>query len=585
MNVFAHVENLILAALEALKAEGTLPVDLATTGVEVDTPRDAAHGDLATNAALVLAKPARMKPRDIANLLQPKLAAVPDIAKVDIAGPGFINLTLAPAFWHRLVTTILAERDRFGRDGVGLGAKINVEYVSANPTGPMHVGHCRGAVFGDCLANLLAFAGYDVTREYYINDAGGQVDVLARSAFLRYREALGEDIGDIPQGLYPGEYLKPVGAALAATHQKKLLAMEEAAWLPIVKAAAMAAMMEEIRADLALLGITHDVFFSEASLSAPKDQIALTIELLRAKGFIYEGSLPPPKGEPNDEWEDRTQTLFKATEFGDDIDRALQKADGSYTYLAGDIAYHRNKLDRGFAHLVDVWGSDHKGYIKRMQAAVVALSGGTHALDVRVSEMVNLLDRGEPVKMSKRSGNIITLRDVVDAVGRDAVRFMMCYRAPETVLDFDYAKVTEQSKDNPVFYVQMAHARIAGVLRQLADVHPALKAGCPQVLNADLSRLDDAGELALIKTLADFPRIINAAARAKEPHRVAFYLYAAATALHSQYARGNDSPHLRFIQPDDETLTAARLALLIAVQQVISSGLHMLGVHAPDAMR
>ena len=584
MNVFAQVEGRIIAALEQLKLEGKLPANLSLDGVEVSAPRDPSHGDLATNAALVLTKRAGLKPRDIATLLQDKLATAPDVAKIDIAGPGFLNLTFAPGFWHDLVKTVIAQGDRYGRSSAGKDQKINVEYVSANPTGPMHVGHCRGAVFGDTLANVLAFAGYDVTREYYINDAGGQVDNLARSAFLRYREALGEDIGEIPTGLYPGEYLKPVGQALAKAHGHALLAMPEKEWLPLVKSTVMSAMMDEIRADLAQLGIKHDVFFSEASLTGGKDEIADTIADLRAKGFIYEGSLPPPKGEPNDDWEDRTQTLFKATAFGDDIDRALQKADGSYTYLAGDIAYHRNKLNRGYDALVNVWGSDHKGYVKRMQAAVTALSDGKKSLDIKISEMVNLLNKGEPVKMSKRAGNIITVRDVVDAVGPDAVRFMMVYRAPETVFDFDYAKVTEQSKENPVFYVQYAHARIASVLRNAAETFPALTHDSKAVREADLSCLTDAGELSLIKALAGFPRAVEAAARAKEPHRVAFYLYDLASITHAQWTRGNDSPYLRFIQ-SDEKVTAARLGLLIAVKQVITLGLGVLGVQAPDAMR
>jgi arginyl-tRNA synthetase len=582
MNVFTHVEGRILAALEALKAQGKLPADLSTTGVEVDSPRDPAHGDLATNAALVLTKRAGMKPRDIATLLQSELQGDSDIERVDIAGPGFLNITFTPKFWHGLVQTVLKQRDAFGRSVRGKGRSINVEYVSANPTGPMHVGHCRGAVFGDTLANLYAFAGYDVTREYYINDAGGQVETLAKSAFLRYREALGEDIGPMPAGLYPGDYLKPLGVDLAKSYGAKLKAMSEAEWLPIIKDAAMAAMMIEIRGDLALLGIKHDVFFSERSLTTNKDQIAETIEELRTKGLIYEGHLAPPKGERSDDWEDRTQVLFKATDFGDDVDRALQKSDLSYTYFAADMAYHRNKLRREFGQLINVWGSDHKGYIKRMQSAVTALSGGTQKLDVKICEMVNLLDKGEPVKMSKRAGTFITLRDVVEAVGRDPIRFMMTYRTPETVFDFDYAKVTEQSADNPVFYVQYANARIASALRNAFEKFPQL-ANKTQIASADLGLLIDDGELALIKKVAQFPKMMDGAAAAQEPHRVAFYLYDLASALHGQYTRGNQMPHLRFIQPT-EGLTTARLALLIAVQQVISSGLGVLGIQAPDVM-
>jgi arginyl-tRNA synthetase len=583
MNVFSHVEGRVLAALEALKAAGKLPADLSTAGVEVDTPRDAAHGDLATNAALVLTKRTGMKPRDIAALLQAELQNEPDFARVEIAGPGFLNMTFKPAYWHALVATVLAQRDAFGRSTKGNGHSINVEYVSANPTGPMHVGHCRGAVFGDTLANLLAFAGYNVTREYYINDAGGQVETLAKSAFLRYREALGETIGAIPEGLYPGEYLKPLGAQLAATHGAALKAMPDAEWMPLVKRAAMAAMMEEIRGDLAVLGIQHDVFFSEASLTTGTDQIADTIAFLRTKGLIYEGHLAPPKGEKSDDWEDRTQTLFKATDFGDDVDRALQKSDGSYTYFAADMAYHRTKLQRQFGQLINVWGADHKGYIKRMQSAVNALSAGEQKLDVKVCEMVNLLDKGEPVKMSKRAGTFITLRDLVEAVGRDPVRFMMVYRTPETVFDFDYAKVTEQSADNPVFYVQYANARIASAMRNALEQFPKL-AEPGAIARANLELLSDDGELALIRKIALFPKLMEGAAAAQEPHRVAFYLYDVASALHGQYTRGNQMPHLRFIQPE-EGLTAARLALLIAVQQVISSGLGVLGIQAPEIMR
>ena len=583
MNVFAHVEGCIIAALEQLKTEGRLPAGLALDGVKAGAPADPSHGDIATNAAMVLTKRAGMKPRDIAALLQGKLASGKDIAKIDIAGPGFLNLTFAPTFWHGLVHKIIAEGGNFGRTGLGNGCKINVEYVSANPTGPMHVGHCRGAVFGDSLANLLAFAGYDVTREYYINDAGGQIEKLLSTVLWRTRQALGQKC-EMPQGAYPGDYLIPVGEALAKAHGDTLLTMPPEQARTIVRQTTVAAMMEEIRADLARLRIKHDLFFSEATLTKDGDQIADTIADLRAKGVIYEGRLPPPKGELNNDWQDRTQTLFKSTGYGDDVDRALQKADGSYTYLAGDIAYHRNKINRHYDQLINVWGSDHKGYVARLKGAVSALSGGKQAFDIEISEMVNLLNKGVPVKMGKRLGNIITVSDVVDAVGPDAVRFMMCYRAPTTVLDFDFAKVTEQSKDNPVFYVQYAHARIASVLRTVLETFPALTADSKTVREADLSKLDDPGELALVKKLAEFPVVIEAAARAKEPHRVAFYLYDLASSVHGQWTRGNDLPYLRFIQPD-EPLTAARLGLLIAVKQVITSGLGVLGVQAPEAMR
>ncbi len=604
MDVFAEIEGRVAAALEALKSEGALPADLPVGGIEVETPRDPTHGDLASNAAMVLAKPARMKPRDIAEKLQAKLAADEDIASVSVAGPGFLNITLRPEFWHGLVRAIHAEGGDYGRSELGKGKTVNVEYVSANPTGPMHVGHCRGAVFGDALANLLAFAGYDVTREYYVNDAGGQVDVLARSVFLRYREALGEDIGAIPEGLYPGEYLKPVGAALAKEHGPALLNMPEDRWLPIVRAFAIDQIMPMIKDDLAALNIRHDVFFSEASLTkGGTDKVKAAIDALRAKGLIYEGRLEKPKGHDDEEWEDREQTLFKSTEFGDEADRALMKSDGSYTYFAGDVAYHYDKLQRGYRHLVNVFGADHIGYIPRMLAMIAAFtggsverdakgklkswqtSGGSADLAIKVVNLVKLFKNGEPYKMSKRAGTFVTLRDVVDEVGRDPVRFMMLYRKELEPLDFDFAKVTEQSKDNPVFYVQYAHARVASVFRNAQEVFPELSPGSRAVREADLSLLTDAGELELIKKVAAFPRLIAGAARAEEPHRLAFYLYELASALHAQWTRGNDSPHLRFIQADDGVMTAARLALIAAVQQVISSGLSVLGVEAPESMR
>ncbi|MBI1651082.1 arginine--tRNA ligase [Hyphomicrobium sulfonivorans] len=604
MDVFAQIESRVAAALEALKAEGQLPADLPASGFDVETPRDPTHGDLSTNAAMVLAKPARMKPRDIAEKLQAKLEQDEDIASVSVAGPGFINITLQPGVWQRLVREILNAGAAYGRSEQGKGQRVNVEYVSANPTGPMHVGHCRGAVFGDALANLLAFVGYDVTREYYVNDAGGQVDVLARSVFLRYREALGEDIGAIPEGLYPGEYLKPVGEALAKEHGESLLNMPEERWLPLVRTFAIEQIMPMIRDDLAALNIRHDVFFSEASLTqSGTDKVKEAIAALRAKDLIYEGRLPRPKGHEDDEWEDREQTLFRSTQFGDDEDRALMKSDGSYTYFAGDVAYHYDKLQRGYRHLVNVFGADHIGYIPRMLAVVAAFAGGTVERDakgklkswqssggstdlaIKVVNLVKLFKNGEPYKMSKRAGTFVTLRDVVDEVGRDPVRFMMLYRKELEQLDFDFAKVTEQSKDNPVFYVQYAHARAASAFRNAQNVFPDLAPRSAKVWEADLSGLTDAGELDLIKKLAQFPRLIAGAARAEEPHRLAFYLYDVASALHGQWTRGNDSPHLRFIQPEDGVMTAARLAMIAAVQQVISSGLSVLGVEAPESMR
>ena len=586
MNLFALFERRVAAALERLEAAGKIPAGLDAGRVVVEPPRDASHGDLATNAALTLAKEARMNPRALADLLAADLREDPRVEKAEVAGPGFINLTLAPAIYHDLVRAIVADCGGFGRAGQGAGEPVNVEYVSANPTGPMHVGHGRGAVFGDALANLLAFAGCAVTREYYINDAGGQVDVLARSAHLRYREALGEDIGAIPEGLYPGDYLKPVGEALAREHGRGLLDRPEAEWLPMVRAPAIAAMMEMIRADLAALDISHDVFFSERSLTqAPVDAIAATIADLRTRDLVYEGRLPPPKGQAIEDWEDREQTLFRATQFGDDVDRPLLKSDGSYTYFAADIAYHRSKYERGFKTMIDVWGADHGGYVKRMQAAVKAVTGGEGDLDVKLCQLVRLLRGGEPVKMSKRAGEFVTLRDVVDEVGRDPVRFMMLFRKNDATLDFDLANVVEQSKDNPVFYVQYAHARCASVFRQAREALPDARLEAETLARADLALLDDEAELELMHRLAQYPRTIEAAAAAHEPHRVAFYLYDLASSFHTLWNKGKDSPQLRFVKQTDKESTEARLALVHALRCVLASGLAILGVTAPDEMR
>jgi arginyl-tRNA synthetase len=586
MNVFAHVEERIRSALAAVQAEGGLPAGLVVDTVDVEPVKDPRHGDIASNVAMVLAKPARAKPRDIADKLVAKLRSEPGFDKIEVAGPGFLNITLSPDIWQSVIGTILKAGDAYGRVTAGSKDAINVEFVSANPTGPMHVGHCRGAVFGDALANLLAFAGYPVTREYYINDAGAQVDVLARSAYLRYREALGEDIGAIPEGLYPGDYLKPVGEALAKQFGRSLLDKPEKDWLPDVRQAAMAAMLAQIKDDLAALNIHHDVFFSERSLTTGnRDEVAETIDELRAKGLVYEGRLEKPKGHDADDWEDREQTLFKATEFGDDVDRALMKSDGSYTYFAADMAYHHNKLARGFHHLINVFGADHSGYIKRVKAVVAALSDGKADLDVKVCQLVRLLRAGEPVKMSKRAGTFVTLREVVDEVGRDPVRFMMLYRKNDATLDFDLAKVVEQSKDNAVFYVQYAHARAHSIFRNAREAFPDLDPLGPEVARASVAQLTDAGEVDLVKRLALFPRLVEDAARAHEPHRVAFYLNDLAATFHGQWTRGNESPHLRYIQPGDRSLTLARLALVRACAQVITSGLGILGVHAPSEMR
>ncbi|GLK83583.1 arginine--tRNA ligase [Ancylobacter defluvii] len=588
MNLYALFADHVRAALDALAADGVLPGGIDARRVVVEPPRDASHGDLATNAAMVLAKEAGLKPRELADKLADKLRAVKDVERVDVAGPGFINIALAPAFWPRVIEAVLIQGDDFGRSGMGGAQAMNVEYVSANPTGPMHVGHCRGAVFGDALANLLAFAGWAVTREYYINDAGVQVDVLARSAFLRYREALGEAI-TIPEGLYPGDYLVPVGRDLVVKYGRTLLDKSEEDWLPLVRKIAIDEMMEMIRSDLAALNIRHGVFFSERTLHAREGGNSSTIdrllEDLRARDLVYDGRLPPPKGAPVEDWEDREQTLFRATEYGDDVDRPLVKSDGTYTYFAADIAYHKDKFDRGFKQMIDVWGADHGGYIKRMQAAVKAATGGEGSLDVEICQLVRLLRNGEPVKMSKRAGTFVTLREVVDEVGRDAVRFMMIHRKNDAVLDFDLAKVMEQSRENPVFYVQYAHARARSILRNAREAFADLPSDPAAFASAELSRLDDEGEVALAKLIAAWPRLIEQAASAREPHRVAFYLYDLASALHAQWNRGKDAPHLRFIIEDDRKSTYARLALVHAVALIIASGLAILGVDAPEEMR
>jgi arginyl-tRNA synthetase len=586
-NIFATVLGRVHAALAALTAAGSLPA-LDPARVVVEPPRDPSHGDMATNAAMVLAKEAGKKPRELADLIVEKLRADELIARADVAGPGFINLALKPGVWADTLRSTIEAGDNYGHGKSG-SHKVNVEYVSANPTGPMHVGHGRGAVFGDALANLLDFAGNKVTREYYINDAGAQVDVLARSAYLRYREALGETI-TIPEGFYPGDYLKPVGVALAAEHGRTLNQMPDEGWLPIVRAKAIAMMMDSIGEDLAALNVQQDVFFSERSLVEGGDQVRATIEWLRERGHVYEGRLPPPKGAPVEDWEDREQTLFRATAFGDDVDRPLMKSDGSYTYFASDIAYHKSKFDRGFADMIDVWGADHGGYIKRMQAAVKAVTGAEAALDVKIVQLVRLLRAGEPVKMSKRSGDFVTLREVVDEVGKDAVRFMMLYRKNDAVLDFDMDKVKEQSKDNPVFYVQYGHARAHSIFRNAREVVPDLPEDASEraefLGRAPLERLDDPAELALMKKIAEYPRLIEAAAAAHEPHRIAFYLYELASEFHAHWTRGGkESPHLRFIIQSDPRLTVARLALVQGVATVLASGLALLGVGAPEEMR
>jgi arginyl-tRNA synthetase len=589
-NIFATVLNKVRSANTALVAAGMLPAGIDQSRVVVEPPRDADHGDMATNAAMVLAKDAGKKPRELADAISDRLRTDALIDKVEVAGPGFINLTLKPAAWVDALRTVLHAGSQYGHSKIGNGTKVNVEYVSANPTGPMHVGHCRGAVFGDALANLLIAAGYEVTREYYINDAGAQIEALTQTGFLRYREALGENIGEIPEGLYPGDYVKQVGEELKADYGDELLKKPEREWKPIVRERAINIMMADIRNDLWSLGVVPDVFFSEASLTEEEDQVASTIEFLRKQGYIFEGRLPPPKGAPVDDYEDREQTLFRATAFGDDVDRPLKKSDGSYTYFASDIAYHKSKIDRGFNQMIDVWGADHGGYVKRMQAAVKALSGNRKTdLDVKIVQLVKLMRGGQPVKMSKRAGEFVTLREVVEEVGRNAVRFMMLYRKNDAVLEFDLAKVIEQTRDNPVFYVQYGHARGRSVFRNVREVLPDLPED-PYALveafaSAPLDRLDDPGELALMRRLALYPRLLEGAALAHEPHRIAFYLYELASDFHAQWNRGKDTPHLRFIMQNDREMTLARLALVQGVVTVLASGLTTLGVDAPEEMR
>jgi arginyl-tRNA synthetase len=582
MNIFNEFERRITAALTGMAADGELPQGLDLSRVVCEPPRDRGHGDISTNAAMVLAKEAKMPPRALAEKLAPRLNSR-DVAKVELAGPGFINLTLEPEVFEEVLRASLAQGRRFGASAIGEGAKVNVEYVSANPTGPMHVGHGRGAVVGDAIASLLSFAGHAVTREYYVNDAGSQVDVLARSVHLRYREALGEAVGEIPSGLYPGDYLKPVGEKLARLHGPRYAKAPEAEWLPSFREAAIEAMMELIRQDLAALGISHDVFFSERSLSSGK--VEAVIADLAARGLVYQGRLPPPKGQVDPDWEDREQTLFRSTAFGDDVDRPLRKSDGSLTYFASDIAYHATKFERGFRQMIDVLGADHGGYVKRMQAAVRAVSAGAATLDVRLCQLVRLFRNGEPVKMSKRAGDFVTLREVVDEVGADAVRFMMLMRKNDAPLDFDLAKVIEQSKDNPVFYVQYAHARCESVRRQAREVIGELDLTPAGLAKADLKLLSDPSERSILKLLAQYPRVVEQAAQAREPHRTTFYLYDLASEFHAHWNKGKDLPDLRFINQTSTSLTAARLALVSGVRNVLASGLILIGVSAPEEMR
>ncbi|MDG5488138.1 arginine--tRNA ligase [Sphingomonas sp. BGYR3] len=573
MSLYVRFAAHLNAALDALEADGVLPAGLERRSITVEPPRDASHGDLATNAAMVLAKPAGTNPRALAEAIAGKLNALDTVAAVSVAGPGFINLTLIDDVWRGEMTEIAGQGDGYGRSTSGQGVTVNIEYVSANPTGPMHMGHCRGAVVGDALASLLEFAGHRVIREYYVNDAGGQVDVLARSAHLRYREALGETI-EIPEGLYPGDYLKPVGAELAAEYGDRFVGADEGEWLALFRTRAVAAMLVMIRADLALLGIHHDLFSSEAELQAagkPEEAEAW----LRARDLVYDGVLEAPKGETPEDWEPVELPLFRATKFGDDQDRPIKKSNGSWTYFGADMAYHFQKAQSA-DQLIDIWGADHAGTVKRIQAAVAALTEGRTRFDVKLVQMVRLLRGGEPVKMSKRAGNFVTLADVVREVGKDVVRFTMLTRKADAQMDFDFAKVVEASKDNPVFYVNYAHARVHSMKRRAAE---AGIADGP----ADLSLLGTE-ELSLVKLAAQFPRVVEGAAAAREPHRIAFYLYDLAAEFHSLYNAGNDDPARRFVIADRPDLTRARLALGDAIGQVIRNGLSIMGVAAVTEM-
>ncbi len=581
MNLFNDIRALVVAEIGAMAAAGELPQGLDTSAVSVEPPRDAGHGDMATNAAMVLAKPAGLPPRQIAEGLAAGLLADPRIAEASVAGPGFLNIRLKPEVWQAHVGSVLKAGADYGRSAMGQGARVNVEFVSANPTGPMHVGHVRGAVVGDALARLLAFAGWDVTREYYINDGGAQVDVLARSAYERYREANGLE-PEIREGLYPGDYLIPVGEALKAKYGTSLLDRPEAEWLAEVREFATAMMMEEIRADLETLGVQMDVYSSEKALYGT-GQIEAAIAELRAAGLIYEGVLEPPKGKTPEDWEPREQTLFRSTAHGDDVDRPVKKSDGSWTYFAPDIAYHYNKVKRGFDQLIDIFGADHGGYVKRMKAAVAALSGGRVPLDIKLIQLVKLYKGGQPFKMSKRAGTFVTLRDVVEQAGAEVTRFIMLTRKNDVALDFDFDKVLEQSKDNPVFYVQYAHARIRSVLRKAAE--GGIDTSDAALARAGMERLDHPAELALIQKIAEWPRLVEIAARTNEPHRVAFYLYELASDLHALWNRGNEETSLRFVQDGDAATTSAKIALARATGVALASGLAILGVTPVEEMR
>ncbi len=588
MNLFAHFKAVVEAALGELVKTNVLPKDADFSRIAVESPRDAAHGDITTNAAMVLAKPAGQTPRQLAEMITDLLQQDDEIEAAEVAGPGFINLRLASSFWPKLAAEAFKLGDDYGRSQTGGGERVNVEYVSANPTGPLHVGHCRGAVFGDALANILQTVGYDVVREYYINDAGAQVDVLARSAYLRYREALGETIGEIPEGLYPGDYLMPVGEALKTQHGDALLSVAETDWLPVVREFAIAMMLDMIRDDLASLNIHQEVFTSEQSVHGEAStKVKDILDVLRAKGLVYEGRLEPPKSlseaERND-WENRDQLLFRSSEHGDDTDRPLVKSDGSFTYFASDVAYALDKFERGFSQMIYVLGADHSGYVKRLEAVMHAVSGGQSRAVVKLCQLVKLFRGGEPVKMSKRAGEFVTLREVVDEVGPDVVRFMMLYRKNEAPLDFDFEKVTEQSRENPVFYVQYAHARICSVFRNAVQEFGEDAVSVDKLLASDFNLLQDDAEIAILKRIGEYPKLLEAAAASHEPHRVAFYLYDLASEFHGLWNKGKESPQLRFILASCMHVTLARLAFLRVIRYVLGNGLRIMGVNPVEEM-
>ena len=584
MNHFEYLRDKIVAILDALVEAGALPAGTDFSKVNVELTRDPSHGDLATNAAMVLAKPAGLKPHDLAGKIVDGLIKLDDVTSAEIAGPGFINIVLSKEFWCARLAEVLEAGTEYGNSNVGQGRAVNVEYVSANPTGPMHVGHGRGAVIGDVLANLLVKAGFAVTKEYYINDAGAQVEALARSLHFRYREALGEDVGEMPEDLYPGDYLVAPAQKLAGEIGDKWLGEEEINWLEPLGTYASEAMMDLIRDDLAALGVSHEAFSSEREL-VMQGGVDRVVEALVSRDLIYTGVLEPPKGKKTNDWEARPQTLFRATDFGDDVDRPIQKSDGSWTYFATDMAYHLDKFQRGFSEMIDVWGADHGGYVKRMQAAVKALTEERGDLDVKLCQMVNLMENGEPVKMSKRAGTFVTLREVIDQVGKDVVRFIMLTRKNDAALDFDLTKVMEQSRDNPVFYVQYSHARCRSVLRYAAEMFKDIDFTPARLANAELDRLTDSAELALIKMMATWPRIVESAAEAHEPHRIAYYLHDLSSLFHALWTKGSkEDTSLRFLTEEDVALTSARLAMVSALATVIASGLQVMGVVPVEEM-